>query len=239
MVRLIDLDPKVIAHIDSLADVNAGLDAIRERDYRGDRTPFYLTCRKWDFVVLLYCNPSEVEFRFPWRESDQEVKGGMVRHSWRNKGTYLKEPIISFTFQTGNIMPRVVNNEVIMSPGLTNLYYIMELLDEDRIYKGQPNYVEIAFNSMTFPVLVLSGFFSPDDFTIPQSSEDIHGFSFTLEFTARKFFPDITSKSQLIKAFKGSGAFNVRSLRNAQAENAASGAVDTAAGLVSDRTPFG
>jgi hypothetical protein len=237
MARLIDLDPNIVAEVEAVTTAGQIQDAVGDRDYRGLRRPFYITCRKWaeeeGRYIILYCNPSDVEFRFPWRESEQEIKGGMVRHSWRNKGTYLKEPGLSITYQTGNVMPRIANGAVEMSPGLSNLYDFMELLDEDRVYNSRPNYVEIAFNSMTFPVLVIHGFFAPEDFTLPQSSEELHGFSFSIEFTARTFHPDITKASTLVQAFKGSPAFTVKSFRRDQAAETADAAESATSNAIS------
>lgn len=227
---------------------------MRTRDYGHERIPFWISCLRWiadENYIVLYCNPSTVEFSFPWREAEQETKGGIVRHSWydNKRKTYMKDPKLNFTFQTGNILPRAVQRfeepsittpipspvptalstvasnlgsyraaqiradyDVKMAPGLVNMYAMMELLDEQRIWKGRPNYVQIGFNSWTFPVLTLVGFFDPSDFLIPQTAENPNSVEFSISFTMRESDPHLTKATDLINQFKGS-ALIIPSLR--------------------------
>jgi len=213
MPQFTDYDPKgPIAQM-----VSRATETYASRDFKHKRVPFIITCEKWSAVqrhIILYCNPSEAEFSFPFREAEQEIKGGIVRHSWRSHGSYFREPTIDFTFHTGNVMPRLENGRVEMAPGLENLYDMLELLDTERLWRNQANYVSIAFNSMTFPSLVMRGFFSTDDFTIPQSVDKLHGFDFSLKFVARSFTPSINTSRELVAAFRDSSAFAVKSAPN-------------------------
>lgn len=224
MVKFYELDAEELREIQAQQETTER--EVGDRPFQHDRVPFWLTCPKWQDrgsgtgsrAIVLFCNPSEVDIEFSWRESEQEVKGGMVRHSWRNRkgNTYVKEVKLGFTFQTGNTMPYLdENGDIQVAQGLRNLYDTLELLDEERIWKGRANYVQIGFNSSTFPRIVLTGFFDPDEFSIPQSAEELHGFSFQLNFTARKIYPDMTQARQLVEAFKDSGAFRIKSTETA------------------------
>ncbi len=122
MPRFVDLKP---SEITKLLDTSAGeKEALaRVSDYKRERVPFYITDLLWEragYFVVMYCNPKSVNIKLSWREKDQVIKGGIVRHSWRSHGSYLQEVQFDFEFQTGNTMPRIVDNKIVRGPGLDN-----------------------------------------------------------------------------------------------------------------------
>jgi len=86
------------------------VDPIMDRAYQGLRSPMMVTTRAWlrkNKFVVLWVNPSDVAWNLPRRETVSKTAAGAIRNTWRNRfrGTYYDEPTLSFTFQTGNIMP--------------------------------------------------------------------------------------------------------------------------------------
>ena len=214
MPRFVDLKP---SEITKLLDTSAGeKEALaRVSDYKRERVPFYITDLLWEragYFVVMYCNPKSVNIKLSWREKDQVIKGGIVRHSWRSHGSYLQEVQFDFEFQTGNTMPRIVDNKIVRGPGLDNLYELLELFDHPRIdpVTGEPNYTRIFFNTAMFPTFNLLGFFDPEDFTIPQTADEPNGISFNQSFTSRIIYPKVTNASQLVLAFNESGALTMQ-----------------------------
>jgi hypothetical protein len=81
-----------------------------ERAYQGPRTEMLVTTRRWTRegrYVRLWVNPSEFQWTMKKRETVTKTAAGAVRNTWRNRyrDTYYDEPMLSITFQTGNIMP--------------------------------------------------------------------------------------------------------------------------------------
>ena len=209
MANFVDLDPSTITRMEE--NTSGDREALaRISDYQRERVPYVITCAQWERVgryIVFYVNPSSVDISLSWREQDQVIKGGIVRHSWRSHKSYVQEVKLAFTFQTGNTMPRIIEGEVVKGPGLDNLYDMLELSDLSRIDPdtGEPNYVRIFFNTAMFPVFNIVGFFDPDEFTIPQTADEPFNIEFNRTFTARIFYPKITSYVQLSQALKSSG----------------------------------
>jgi len=75
------------------------------------RLPFVLTCQSWikaGRYIVFRANPSEVQWRMPQRSVQQKTRQGEVIHVWKDRirnNTFYDEPQLTFTFQSGNIMP--------------------------------------------------------------------------------------------------------------------------------------
>lgn len=89
-----------------------------------NRRPFTMTCQQWleststSTPKFLYCrvNPRSVQWNFQMRAADQKTLAGTVQHVWRNnlgvrRGTFFAEPVLTLTFQSGNIMPVYVGDK--------------------------------------------------------------------------------------------------------------------------------
>lgn len=76
------------------------------------RTPFVLTCQEWltqpsPRYLIAAVNPSEIQWQLPQRAVAQKTRVGEIVHYWRDRfrNTFYDEPVLSMTFQSGNIMP--------------------------------------------------------------------------------------------------------------------------------------
>ena len=132
------------------------------------RTPFEMDCVTWrkkKKKIVFRCNPSDYNISFPSRGSTQNVKSGKVFYWWKNsiKNSHFDLPDITFTFQTGNIVPILGEGDAMYVPsGLNNFYEFMSLIDEDKMLAdGTPNFITIQHHSAAFPNLTLTGFFDP------------------------------------------------------------------------------
>jgi hypothetical protein len=81
-----------------------------ERAFVGSRIPMAITCTEWlsrQKLIVLYVNPNSVAWSMSKRETVTKTAAGAIRNSWPNRyrGTYFDEPMLTITFQTGNIMP--------------------------------------------------------------------------------------------------------------------------------------
>lgn len=87
-----------------------GQQDLGERGRDLNRNAFVMTCESWaqeGRYISFWANPSEVSWTIGQRASKQKTKNGSVLHVWRDRerGTFFDEPILGFTFQTGNIWP--------------------------------------------------------------------------------------------------------------------------------------
>jgi len=87
-----------------------GQQDLGERGRNINRTAFVMTCESWSQegkYISFWANPSEVSWTIGQRASKQKTKNGSVLHVWRDRerGTFFDEPVLGFTFQTGNIWP--------------------------------------------------------------------------------------------------------------------------------------
>lgn len=76
------------------------------------RTPFVMSCSSWmkqekPRYIIWRVNPREVSWTIQLRQVDRKMQAGVASHVWKDKvrGTYFDEPVLRFSFQTGNIMP--------------------------------------------------------------------------------------------------------------------------------------
>ncbi len=198
-----------------------------------DRRPFALTCQKWlentdkNAIRYLYSktNPRSVQWTHNLRVSDQKTLAGTVQHAWRQnlgvrRRTFFSEPVITITFQSGNLMPiyparlrdpRNRAQQTEMPRGLDNFYRFAELLNESRILTGdgnrQANIVYLLYTSHVYPSMVLAGAFTPDGFSWTDNAEDPNKIEWTSSFTVYDSYPQFYDANALITAWKTSQGF--------------------------------
>ena len=185
------------------------------------RIPFVLDCVKWrqetiKRKLVFKCNPSDVNFSFPLRGATQKVKIGMVFYWWKNaiRNSHFDVPVVTFTFQSGNVVPMRGNNPdtLYIPEGVDNYYEYMSLIDEDRMLSdGTPNFVYIQHNSAIFPSLQLTGFFDPSrETTVKETAGDGH-FSWEGAFFVHDSTPAFNSGNfaqQFKTIFTNSATYN-------------------------------
>lgn len=116
--------------------------------------------------TLFWAGAKSVTWTFRLRGSEQLTPSGSVAYFWRDavRNTYFDEPILTFTFQTGNLLPirDVGGNIETLPPGLLDYYDFFDMLDSKKSYAdGVPNYVRILYSSLLYPQIMLTGFFVP------------------------------------------------------------------------------
>lgn len=168
-------------------------------------------------ALVWHANPKSVEWTINQRATESKNKTGSVLYTWRRRGTagssgsYYDEPVITFTFQTGNILKSPAGkgpDEKEFDPlasgrGLNNFYRFLELVDRSKITaSGLPNLVHILYRSQIFPSMVLTGFFNPQAVVRFSDSADqpnqITGW--TASFTVYSTTPKLQSFDQLINS---------------------------------------
>jgi hypothetical protein len=152
--------------------------------------------------IMAGVNPSEVSFRMALRSSEQKTKGGTVTHTWfdKHRNTFFDEPVVSFTFQSGNCMPVFEQQSGTLSvpKGLDTFNYFMELVDtHNSLPDGRPNYVYIIHTSLKFPQLTLVGFFNPSGVNFSDSSGEPSQFTWTADFIVHFTQPRLNSAAEL------------------------------------------
>lgn len=182
--------------------------------------------RKTPIQALVFrCNPSEVQWRMPQRSSEQKTRYGSVLHVWKDRprNTYFDEPVLTFTFQSGNIMPiptgtnaqlnGIAGGDADPGPevpqGLANFYYFLDLVDDQKILSdgdgfGMTNFVYISYNSPVFPAITLAGLFTPDGVSWNESAADPLNLTWTASFTVYHTAPEMRG-SDLVRAFRSAG----------------------------------
>ena len=127
MTELVEVRPELLTQLrerqqgryrvytDSQASAEArtyipGQQDLGERGRNLNRTAFVMTCESWSQegrYISFWANPSEISWTIGQRASKQKTKNGSVLHVWRDRerGTFFDEPILGFTFQSGNIWP--------------------------------------------------------------------------------------------------------------------------------------
>jgi len=77
----------------------------------------------------------------------------------------------------------------------------MELLDENVIYRGRPNYHMIFYSSKKFPSLVMQGFFSNEGPDIPDEAQSQSSFEYQLQFEAWDSHPKIRKAGEMARTY--------------------------------------
>ena len=141
--------------------------------------------------LIWFANPSEAQWSMAQRSIMTKTMTGTILHTWpnNNRHTFFDEVDITFTLQSGNIMPLpkgVMDNNMIMSDiggtttltpetsrGLLNFASFIQLYDSPKITSdGRPNYVIIHYRSNIFPQLIMKGWFHSDGIKFTDSSDD-------------------------------------------------------------------
>lgn len=169
------------------------------------RIPFTMTCDSWQKrtppeYIIFRTNPMEAGWELALRASEQKTRLGTILHVWKDNArkTFFDEPIIDFTFQSGNIIP-VLNEDgrFVASSGVKNFYKFIELIDEQKTQEnGEANMIHIMYSSTVFPIMVLSGLFSPAGMSWPDSSDNPFNHTWKARFTVRRTFPKLGSDSR-------------------------------------------
>jgi hypothetical protein len=196
------------------------LDINAARIYRGNKqanqyVPMILTT---DFQVsrgdsgqhlLFWSGPQNTTWSFQQRGVIQQTRTGHIAHYWRDdkRSTFFDDPSVTFTFQTGNIMPlRTLSGTgalTALPPGLLDYYDFFTFLDEPKILSdGRPNFINIVYHSMLYPTILLRGFFEPDSvITVTEDASRPASVSWSATFRIRSSDPPLTSGKQLQSAW--------------------------------------
>jgi hypothetical protein len=195
------------------------------------RAPFIFTCQSWldeGKAIQWRCNPGDVQWHLPQRSVEEKTRRGTVLHVWKDpiRGTFYDEPVLTFSLQSGNIMPMRSgaagsnNGEDPWAPatqltqdnmpqGLGNFYMFLKLVDEQKIVTdpkspsfGKVNLVYVIYNSNIFPSLTLSGLFTPTGTTWNDNAENPNQVNYwTTEFTVYDSFPRISDYQMMVQVF--------------------------------------
>lgn len=125
--------------------------------------------------LLWGANPSDISWEIPQRTTQTKNMFGTVLHVWPDnfRQTFFDEMRLSFTLQSGNLMPVFIGddagigvgpsdptNQWLPSAGVANFYDFLQLVDAPKLtVDGRVNYVSIQYSSNLFPSLTLLGFF--------------------------------------------------------------------------------
>lgn len=177
------------------------------RDRWLNRAPMIITTDNWVLnenggrYIILWANPSSVQWRFAQRGVEQQTRSGWIRHLWRDsaRSTFFDNPELNFTFQTGNVLPVRVYESIwegggrisYLPPGLLDFYDFFDLMDEKPILSdGRPNSVYIVYRSLLYPLITLRGYFKPDvGISITDDAENPGSYTWTATFRVRASNP--------------------------------------------------
>lgn len=184
----------------------------RSRRLEEGYAPFILTCDTWAArgrYIIFWANPRSMQWSFKLRAASTEVKGGTIAYYWRDSTrgqTFYNEPRVTFTFQTGNMMPVKLGpyGPVRVPPGLLDLYEFLEFMNEPAVLdNGQRNYHTIMCNSLFAPEIMLKGWFVPEqEFSFQEVAEDPAQTTWDHTFVVRSSFPDYANPAALQHAFR-------------------------------------
>ncbi len=216
-------------------------DATKKAGERAPGTQFVMTCQKWleagDYIYF-HVAPSQAQWSMNLRIAERKTLAGTVQHAWRNLRTvqrpsYFSEPVISFSFQSGNIIPiyspgaKAQNDGgttpqqnaappapvISMPPGHVNFYRFLDLLNESRIVEGtdgsgrQSNIVYIMYHSRVFPSIVLAGMFQPESFSFSEDATNPNQINWNASFTVYDSFPRFDNSSALISTWHANRSY--------------------------------
>lgn len=189
----------------------AGQDSGDTRGPFRSGTPLIITTESFaqqGRYILFWSGAENTQWSFPMRAAQQQTRSGTILHMWRDnsRSTFFDEPQVTFTFQSGNILPvrlreqgqidtaaggvPVFMETVTLPPGLLDFYDFFDLLNEEKILSdGRPNFVYIVYHSLVFPEIFLRGFFTPEGFSFTDSSQDPASITWTATFKIRSTEP--------------------------------------------------
>lgn len=184
MASIEDLTPEEIAKLIGGDNAAEGVDEPPfgsivggPSDYSLTRVPWVIFSRKWrsqNRKIVLWVNPSTISLDAPERASIEKTAFGSVMHHLRIIGrddTY-DEMTITFEGTTGSLMiPYAADGaERLIPPGLVNLYDLVELKGDDKVWNGQPNFIYLFLSTPAFPSLLLQGWFDPATFSLSENA---------------------------------------------------------------------
>lgn len=212
---------EILGKLQALGAASSRLNEINDaRIFRGSRknapfTPMILTT---DYQVseqengrhlLFWSGPQNTTWSFQQRGTIQQTRTGHIAHYWRDdkRSTFFDDPSVTFTFQTGNIMPIRVDNKSdtvkVFPPGLLDYYDFFSFLDEPKILSsGRPNFINIVYHSLLYPTILLRGFFEPETpITISEEASRPASVVWQATFRIRSSDPPITDGKKLRDAW--------------------------------------
>jgi len=187
------------------------------------RSPMIITNARWASsspgrYIVFWAGPKDANWKFQLRGTEQQTRTGWVQHYWRDdkRSTFFDNPIIDFTFQTGNLLPvRLIEKNgvaqvVSLPPGLLDCYDFFELLDDKRILSnGQSNLTYIVYHSLLFPSITLYGYFTPEGMALSESAETPDQLTWTAQFRVQGSSPRFYKSGDLVNSWNNQ--FNVLS----------------------------
>lgn len=193
-----------------------------------DRKSFILTSDLWQReskALLLHAGPSEVQWSVAIRASTEDTKGGRAHYMQsrpleEGRQTYFNLPTVSFTFQTGNILPIPLESVALASDtnqvvpvkgvavpyGLQDFYYFMQLINQPPIMpsglnEGKHNYLWVYYSSLQFPNIVLKGFIEPEGISWSDTADAPNSFTWSASMAVYESVPDITETDLLVEEY--------------------------------------
>lgn len=159
--------------------------------------------------ILFWSGPANTSWTFAQRGTMQQSRTGTIAHYWRDgrRSTFFDEPSVTFTFQTGNIMPVRVSSEpndlIFLPPGLVDYYDFFTMIDEEKILSdGRPNLINIVYHSMLYPTVLLRGFFDPSSpLTITESANTPNQVTWEGTFRIKTSDPPLHNSEKLKAAW--------------------------------------
>ena len=181
------------------------------------RYPFILTSDWWiqqEKYLQLHAGPKSAAWSIPIRAGEEEVKSGHARFaSPRRTGhngtaTYLGEPRVNLSFQSGNILPIPTQfGTVKMAHGLVDFHYFLDLINQppiipDGAKAGAHNYVWIFYTSLMFPDLLLKGYIDPQGISFTEDAEQGAEVQWDASILVHESSPNIFSPSEMITTYE-------------------------------------
>lgn len=180
-----------------------------------ERFGFQITSDLWvkdGLLLQLHAGPSEASWTLPLRASEEEVQSGHARYAQARKArqgdvAYFDTPTISFTFQSGNIIPlpqTTVESMKKKTPyGLEDFYFFLQLVNQPPLIpsgpdEGKHNYTWVRYTSLMFPSLLLKGYFAPDGVSFSDAADSPAGFQWTASFKVHEMSTDIWKGAQMV-----------------------------------------
>ena len=154
------------------------------------------------------------------RAGEEEIKSGHARfatprRTHGNGSTFLSEPVVNFTFQSGNLLPiPKVGPDVGIPYGLTDFYYFLELLNQPPIIprlpqldpegarEGGHNYVWVYYQSLIFPEIVLRGYMQSDGTAWSDEAESPTEFTWTASMVVHESTPELFHADELVGKYE-------------------------------------
>lgn len=188
------------------------------------RFPFVLTSDLWiqeGKYLQLHAGPKAAAWSLPIRAGEEEVKSGHARFAsprrtgHGNNATWLGEPRVTFSFQSGNILPIPTQFGTVKAPhGLVDFHYFIDLMNQPPIIptgpkEGAHNYVWVFHTSLMFPDLLIKGYIDPQGINWTEDAEAGAEVMWDASFIVHESSPNIFSPEEMIRTYE-STMLNIR-----------------------------